>query len=84
MSKALKHARDQAQRLRALAAQGSVMDDKPVIPVRGQQELFPLKVAWPVTGTHQDGSPCYHTSSDCKEHGSCIDCDSCKAECECN
>lgn len=46
--------------------------------------LFPVQVAWPITGQHEDGSPCYHTESDCKEHGSCIDCDACKILCECN
>lgn len=34
--------------------------------------------------THDDGSPCFHTKSDCTEHGSCIDCDLCKLLCECN
>jgi hypothetical protein len=46
--------------------------------------LFPETDVLPVTGKHEDGSPCYHTNSNCREHGSCIDCDSCKLECECN
>jgi len=46
--------------------------------------LFPEQVAWPVTGQHDDGTPCHHTVDNCKEHGSCIDCDMCKTMCECN
>lgn len=53
-------------------------------PEDPRQGLFPETVAWSVTGKHDDDSLCYHTSSDCKEHGSCIDCDACKTECECN
>lgn len=36
---------------------------------------------WP---RHTDGMPCFHTDSDCHEHGSCMDCDMCKRLCECN
>lgn len=51
-------------------------------PVQGA--LFPREVGWRVTGAHTDGTPCYHKTNNCPEHGSCIDCDACKAECECN
>lgn len=46
--------------------------------------LFPEESVWPVTGEHKDGTPCHHTESNCREHGSCIDCDLCKLFCECN
>lgn len=36
---------------------------------------------WP---KHNDGTPCFHATSDCTEHGSCMDCGMCKLLCECN
>lgn len=47
----------------------------------GARHLKEHPELWP---KHDDGSPCFHTRSDCMEHGSCMDCDACKLDCECN